>query len=129
VAKRSGIPTAVLPATFNNTLAIAVPIAPIKITRVDDTISERFSKLEINAPNTKPSWTAMVSHPAVLGESFHSARSWGMIAEAENHVDIDSTRTAASNARATRRLGVSFSAAFQFTVLLLDGELSSSTDN
>ena len=60
-------------------------------------------RLERSAPQTKPTWTAMVNHAAALPESSHCARTYGMIAVAANHVDMDRTSVSASSVSACHR--------------------------
>lgn len=103
VAKRSPTPIAPAPASSSSAFAVAAPIAPAQITCRGAKRSERLSRPEVSAPHTKPSWTAIVSHAAVLADSPHSVRSRGTTAAAENHVVIDSTSVTASSASARQR--------------------------
>jgi hypothetical protein len=65
VRKRSGSPIAMLSTTVNSKFANVAPMEPPRMTCLGETISERFRKLEMRAPHTKPSCTAIVSHAAV----------------------------------------------------------------
>src|SRR4030095_14573682 len=51
-------------------------------------MSGRFSTALSNVPATKPSWTAIVSHPAVESESCHSERNAGRTAHPLKQSDI-----------------------------------------
>jgi hypothetical protein len=66
----------------------------------------RLMSAETSAPVTNPSWTAMVSHAASVGDSTQAARSCGSTAEAENQVVIDRTIAAASRANTRPRPAV-----------------------
>lgn len=103
VAKRSPTPIAPAPASSSSAFAVAAPIAPAQITCRGAKRSERLSRPEVSTPHTKPSWTAIVSHAAVLADSPHSVRSCGTTAAAENHVVIDRTSVTASSASVRRR--------------------------
>ena len=62
--------------------------------------SATLPRLESSAPATKPSCTEIVSHAAPLLDRFHSSRSCGTTAVAENQVVIERTSASASSASA-----------------------------
>src|SRR5918994_2877790 len=103
VMKRSGI-AAPAPSTAAITMfAAAAPTDPARMTWRGGKTSARLNALDTSAPRTNPSCTAIVSHDAAASPRPHSSRSWGITAEAENHVVIDNTRATANTVRARHR--------------------------
>jgi hypothetical protein len=83
-------------------LAPAAPSEQRKISRVGAIASATVNAAESSAPVTKPHCTAIVSHATASAESCHSARTCGITAVAENHVDWSSSAVAVNTTRVAR---------------------------
>src|SRR5437773_4217114 len=93
-------PSADTPSAF----AAAAAIDDTRTTRRAWNRSGRLVIADASAPVTNPICTAIVSQAEPALSSAHSARSCGSTADAENHVDIESTIAPASGAIVRQRL-------------------------
>ena len=105
VANRAVTPRPTPCVTRSSRLAPAAPSEHRKISRVGAIASATVNAAESSAPVTKPHCTAIVSHATAPADSCHSARTCGITAVAENHVDINSSAVAVSTTRVARGEG------------------------
>src|SRR3954447_17723451 len=85
-------------------LAIEPRNAETLKSRPAGTRSARFSRAAIAVPQTKPSWTMVVSQPAWAVVRPQMERSCGVTALAENHSDIPNNSEKASNVSTRQRV-------------------------
>src|SRR5919109_3249387 len=102
VANRAVTPRPTPCVTRSSRLVLAAPSEHRKISRVGAIVSATVNAAENSAPVTKPHCTAIVSHATASAESFHSARTCGITAVAENHVDMNSSAVAVNTTRVAR---------------------------